>query len=48
MRRDARHRRGPDLPLLAKQEQGNFQTALVSAAKAYSREMEYAPDNLRQ
>ena len=35
------------LPLLAKQEQGNFQTALVSAAKAYSREMEYAPDNLR-
>ena len=35
------------LPLLAKQEQGDFQTALVSAAKAYSREMEYAPDNLR-
>lgn len=35
------------LPLLAKQEQGDFQAALVSAAKAYSREVEYAPDNLR-
>lgn len=35
------------LPLLAEQEGGDSQTALVSAAKAYSREVEYAPDNLQ-
>lgn len=35
------------LPLLAEQEPGDSRTALVSAAKAYSREVEYAPDNLR-
>ena len=35
------------LPLLAEQKNGEAPAALVNAAKAYSREVEYAPDNLR-
>lgn len=35
------------LGLLAEQENGAFQASWINAAKAYSREVEYAPDNLQ-